>query len=452
MNQELRQLDAANPVPLDAIGPLDADQRDRLLAAAIAPTATDRPSRRTWPLRLLLAAVVTIGLAVPLQLALGLGDRLLGAVFGSPPPTGVQRLFERMLLPAVPAKEGPSTRPNRADLIRSSERLVVRIRTESGRPASLYTARLRTGGYCILATGLPFNGGGCGPYPRNVPGRPVQGVSGIYNGTRQVGSDRFGRGLTFAGRATPPTATALRVVYRDGATDYVPLTHGWFLYEVPQAHERRGHEPVRFDVLDDHDHVLGRALDPFRLHLPAVHPVTPTAASTRVVASAPLHWRRARVVLETGRTPRGGRCLRLRNTRDRIQTGHWQCDTPPDPRFPRPARRLLARPGHGIGWNLGRRVWPGQPGYVYAYGWAAPPTTRIELRFQDSTVQPLPLHDELFLYVVPADRFRLGHRPSYLVGRDRSGRVLYRRFLYPRAHCAYPGADPHCRGIIVWNG
>jgi DNA-directed RNA polymerase specialized sigma24 family protein len=46
----------------------------------------------------------------------------------------------------------------------------------------------------------------------------------------------------------------------------------------------------------------------------------------------------------------------------------------------------------------------------------------------------------------------LGRRPSYVVARDRGGRVVFRRFLYPRARCTYPVADRRCAKIIVHNG
>jgi Sigma-70 region 2 len=73
-------------------------------------------------------------------------------------------------------------------------------------------------------------------------------------------------------------------------------------------------------------------------------------------------------------------------------------------------------------------------------------------RFQDSTVQRLTLRDRLFLYVVPREHWTLGARPSYLVARDRSGRAVFRRFLYPAARCTYPDHDVRCRGIIYSGG
>jgi hypothetical protein len=76
----------------------------------------------------------------------------------------------------------------------------------------------------------------------------------------------------------------------------------------------------------------------------------------------------------------------------------------------------------------------------------------VEIRYQDSTVQRLPLTRRFFLYVVPKNHWPIGKRPSYLIGRTPAGSVIYRRFLYPLARCAYPGPDPRCSQIIVHNG
>ena len=76
----------------------------------------------------------------------------------------------------------------------------------------------------------------------------------------------------------------------------------------------------------------------------------------------------------------------------------------------------------------------------------------LELRFQDSTVELLDLHQGFFVWVVPASHWALGSRPSYLIGRDQKGAVVYRQFLYPKARCAYPGRDSRCKDLFFANG
>ncbi len=36
--------------------------------------------------------------------------------------------------------------------------------------------------------------------------------------------------------------------------------------------------------------------------------------------------------------------------------------------------------------------------------------------------------------------------------RERAGRLVSRRFLYPAGPCAYPVADRRCAHVIVYNG
>jgi len=67
-------------------------------------------------------------------------------------------------------------------------------------------------------------------------------------------------------------------------------------------------------------------------------------------------------------------------------------------------------------------------------------------------VQRLPLERRFFLYVVPTSHRAPRARPSYVVGRAASGRVVYRRFLYPLARCAYPVRDPRCSQTVVQSG
>jgi hypothetical protein len=441
-------LERANPILLDEIGALDEIEANALLSSARRPRSP-RGWRRLhvrWSARLIFAMVIVLGVGVPL--AFGVGSWLTQAVSGSAVPPAVRKQFLAMEQQAVPPKEGP---PGQRALIvdTGSEHLVTRIRTQTGQVASLYVARVHGGGWCTWATGGPFNGGVCGRGGLQARRFPIEfGGAGSLGGRK---GSRIATALTSFGRASSPEAASIRVGYRDGETGAIPLSDGWYLYDVPRAHVYRGHEPIRFDVLDAHGDVLGTVRDPLALETASVAPSRPQPASVRELARSPLDWRGADIVLSSGRDAKGERCVRVFNTGDHVQTLHWECGAEVGNRFH--AFPGQNGPGRLVSVSAGRRVWPGKPGYVYLHGWAAPPVVSLELRYQDSVVQPLPLHDRLFLLVVPRDHYLFGHRPSYVIGRDAGGTVIYRQFLYPRARCSYPGPGNRCLpGHIVVGG
>jgi hypothetical protein len=64
------------------------------------------------------------------------------------------------------------------------------------------------------------------------------------------------------------------------------------------------------------------------------------------------------------------------------------------------------------------------------WGQAGGDVDRLEVLFQDRSRRSLSQASGVFLYPVPAERWRSGHRPAFLVARDRQGRVLGKRLLY----------------------
>ena len=64
------------------------------------------------------------------------------------------------------------------------------------------------------------------------------------------------------------------------------------------------------------------------------------------------------------------------------------------------------------------------------WGQAGGDVSRLEVLFQDGRRKSLSQADGAFLYPVPAERWRSGHRPAFLVARDRRGRILGKRLLY----------------------
>jgi hypothetical protein len=403
--------------------------------------------RRLSRRRFTFAVLVALAVAAPLALA-ARSAHVLDFVFGNKPPKQVRQLFENALPAPYGIKEGPPQSATKRDVIRSSERMVAQITTRSGKVARLWVADLRTGGACFVAIGGPFNGGACNerPLPRKYP---LEAPSGSRSGRT---SARIGTDVTLFGRATSPQAASIVVYYKDGKSDLVRLNHTWFLYEVPPVHELRGHEPVRIDVLSASGQVIAKQNDPFGLHPPhtgkAERPVEPY----RLLARESLHFKGAVVELQSALGDQGHRCIRVLNTGDTTQTRNWWCAREVGQTTPSimPGSKI---PGQAVFFELHQFTKFGRPeGYVYARGWVGPKVASLEIRFQDSVVQRIALHERFFVYVVPADRWALGKRPSYVIARDAGGRIVYRRFLYPQGRCAYPVADKRCATTIVHNG
>jgi len=64
------------------------------------------------------------------------------------------------------------------------------------------------------------------------------------------------------------------------------------------------------------------------------------------------------------------------------------------------------------------------------WGQAGRDVARLEVLFQDGSRESLSHANGVFLYPVPAERWRSGHRPAFLVARDQQGRILGKRLLY----------------------
>ena len=254
--------------------------------------------------------------------------------------------------------------------------------------------------------------------------------------------------MTYFGPVGARGTTSLRMTFKDGKTASIRVHDGWFMYEVPLAQTFWGHEPVLVEALDVSGRVLAKLTDPLGLHPPKLPPLEQALKPHVLLAREPLGWKGASLELLMAKGNRGSQCIQARNTGNLFQTRRWLCD----PAVGRDSAITIERPHLKpqpvyAEWHRYTRFGQ-QAGYVYAFGWAGSSVSTVEIRYQDSSVQRIPLHHRLFIYVVPRSHFAPGQRPSYLVGRDAGGRVVYRRFLYPRAHCSYPGADAACSQTV----
>jgi hypothetical protein len=440
------RLAAANPVPLEALGEIRADQARELIEQITGRNLVRTHSART---RIAVALLVALAVAAPVAFAVA-RTHLFDFALGSPAPKHARALLDRMLPPAYGPKEGPPQWRSRKDIIRGSERLVGQTLTSRGGVARMYAVRLRGGGDCWFATGIPFDGGGCGGRARSTTIGGAIGMMFAHMGKRQPGT--FGQGVTLAGPVGASGAASIRVDYRDGSSSSIPVRHGWFMYEVPLEHTHWGHEPTRIVVLNASGHQLAARTDPFSLHRPPQPKIEQALEPHVLLARAKLGWNDASVELLFARGNKGSECIQARNTARLHWTERWLCD----PAVGHNAAITIQRPrpaAQPISFSWGRFTKFGRDtGYAYTYGWAGPPAASVEIRFQDSTVQQLPLVRHFFLYVVPQSHWTPGKRPTYIIGRAAAGTVVYRRFLYPKAHCSYPGHDAQCRQIIVQTG
>ncbi|MDX6628497.1 MAG: hypothetical protein QOH00_743 [Gaiellales bacterium] len=438
----------ANPVPASLLGEIRVEVARKLIDEISArPSRVTRSRRR----RLLVAMLVALAVGAPVAFAAA-RSHLFDFALGDPAPKKVRAQLDRMLEPAYGPKEGPPQWRTRKDIIRSSERLVGQMTTSIGAVARMYAVNLRGGGACWFATGLPFSGGGCGGRALHNKAT-IGGIIGMtfaHMGKREPGT--FAQGVTLFGPVGARGAASIRIEYKDGESDSIPVRRGWVMYEVPLAHTHWGHEPTRIDVQDASGRVLASRNDPFALHQPKQPRPEQALKPHTLLARAPLGWHGAAVELLFAKGSKGSQCIQARNTAYLQWTERWLCD----PAVGRDSAITSERPAVTpqpvyVAWGTFTKF--GQPsGYVYAYGWAGPSVSSVEIRYQDSTVQRLPLTRRFFLYVVPKNRWSVGKRPSYLIGRTASGRVIYRRFLYPLARCAYPAPDARCSQIIVHNG
>jgi hypothetical protein len=66
------------------------------------------------------------------------------------------------------------------------------------------------------------------------------------------------------------------------------------------------------------------------------------------------------------------------------------------------------------------------------WGVAGANVARLSINFRDGSHRNLSIRDGIFLYPVPGSRWNKGHRPAFLIARDRHNRVVSKRPIYGR--------------------
>jgi hypothetical protein len=435
----------------------DAPDWDDVLARAeLFGHAASRPRRRSRlrmaPRALIFAIVVVL---MGGSLALAVGDRVLHALGDGPAPTPIKHEFRDLVVPPYPLEGAPPLPKGSfaGKIIKGSERRVLAVKSGT-HVVALYAARASSGDVCFVTAGWPVEMRSCGEPLAKGPFVIIGTQRGSYAGQRSVlpRGKVVGKPIAWqlVGRARSG-ATRVRIVYADGTHHDLPLANGgWFMYSVPAAHTWPGAAPIRFDVLSATGARLGTRGDPFALKPVMSHFAVPTPASIRLLERATLPNGGGTVAIWIGRTAAGHQCFRhLRNGTTHSFPVWWCMDFVGAYGFEPDGKHAPVQ------WDLGLVNEGSHPvgfGYAYATGWVAPTISRLTVRFQGGASSDIPLHEGFFLYVVPPAHWPAGHRPSILEARAPDGRLVYRRFLYPRQHCIYPGRDPVCRNLDQGTG
>jgi hypothetical protein len=440
----------------------ELDWEDVALRADLFGRAAARPSRwRRLPVapRALVFALVVVLMGG--SLALAVGGRVLHALDDGPAPARVKDEFRQFVRPPYPLDGAPPLPKGYLPgaIVKGSERRVLTIRTGPHAVAALYTARSSKGQTCFVSVGKPWGVRGCmAPSQAGPPFSVFAAQRGSYETDVIFGKKVTARHVQWQtlGRASDPAARTLRVVYADGTHHDVVLENGWFMYLIPVAHTHPGNAPIRFDVLSAAGARLGTRVDPFTLTVPRPHFTSPTPASVRLLASTVLPNDGGTVRIWAGRDASGSPCFRhLRNGISQVSPV-WQCGNGVGVYGLASPERVGDPPRHvPVSWQLGLRNDPRKPvgyGYAYAFGWVGPKVARLSVRFQGGASVEIPLHERFFVYSVAPEHWAAGRRPSILEARDGRGMLVYKRFLYPRQHCIYPGSDPRCRNYGQGTG
>lgn len=381
--------------------------------------------RRTLAASLIAAAAVLI--VAP---AFALRGSIIDFFSADPAPTPVVRDFWSMQVGAPPGM-APGVQPGQARRVTS-----VRI---DGEPHVLYVAPSTGGGFCESWT-KAF--GGCRA-SRTLPAKqaarlsPAQlrsynamGVSGEFgaDGLRMVGGHVL----------IPDTTVELR--YQDGQSVEIPylwvskpIDAGFFLYGVPAAHRKAGHQATALVLVDRDGNEIAR--NPFQA-IPPRDVVHRLSNGTRVFAPAQAVWAKRRVLIDFRSA--AGKSITL-----------WVA----------PSRTG----GRCYWWNQGSGCLPagapivppvsigmtGAPRSVRLFGLVAPNVATVTLNYQDGTTGRIEPTQGFVLAEIPASHYPKGHRLVSTVGYDQNGHVVGRSPFQPDTPGLYPCKEPQSYGYGV---
>lgn len=196
--------------------------------------------RRSRPLRL---ALLVAALALAALLAapgLGIGSRFVDLFTGAPAP---EKVKEDVAALDVDAPAGETQGVRAGETVK-----LVEIPTSSGRPAVLWIAPTKGGGWCWSVTvGGEDGWAGCNPTGVHDEGS-IGGTSG-----------EAARGIVLLCCYVPRGTASLEVHFEDGLTVPIELVRGFFLYQVPPDRLIPARRPTALIARDQDDVELARA-------------------------------------------------------------------------------------------------------------------------------------------------------------------------------------------------
>lgn len=225
----------------------------------------------------------------------------------------------------------------------------------------------------------------------------------------------------FWGRVPQRTAQGLRLNLSDGRSLPVSMRNGFFLLQVPD--EVLAHTAPRALVAGD-DKGLRVAREPIAALGGVFPPFAGFGGIKRPPGGAALAHKRKLVV---------------RNTSVGAASA-WAA-----PSFAAPARCTWLQVGRAVFGGGCRRYQPPRQGLsevvplrirvkgqtlTLLWGQVGRDVTRLTVLFQDGRQRALAHPKGVFLYPVPRSRWNAGHRPAFLVARNRHGRILGKRLLF----------------------
>jgi hypothetical protein len=323
----------------------------------------------------------------------------------------------------APAGMAPGVLPNQARRITSVE--------IDGKEHVLWVAPTTQGGFCEEWTKFS---GGCrasrtGKAASRIGGGGLAGPNGF---------------TVLQGSFFQSTGARIELRYADGQTDQIPfvwvtapIDAGFYLYRVPDAHRRAGHQPTSITLYDSSGHVLSS--NP----LPAVE--LPDDVSHRVAGYPPLSvpakaeyaerqqlfaWHAddgARIGLWIAPERGGGTCFWTNQGSGCSNVGHPVHGT---------------YPPLGIGFQGGGK-------HVNLCCQVGKNVTRIEAVFADGDRIELNPKDGYLVWPIPARHYAIGHRLDELIAYNTAGRQIATKRISTNERALYPCTKPKNYGYGV---
>lgn len=442
------------------VEPLIQSSFDRMLPERAAPTdwadvlgragvrsrraAFGTPRKRFVVVALaLMALVVVVGAA-----AYALGHPIV-RFDAAPRATSrtIVNYFGQMTVDAVPTPVLPH-----------QARLITEVQVD-GRNHRLFVAPVRGGGFCYEWTG---SAGSCASEKRL--GERLDFMGAVQGA---AGTEYQGREFLTVISGLVPSARAARVVlhYADGQSADIPfvwvtapIRTGFFLYGIPTAHQRLGHQPVRISLVDSSGAAIAsqRLFEGYRIpkarprsqplvtHQPAGYPTMNVPARAEWTKRKQLFSLRAdtgtRVGLWIAPSRTGGTC--------------WWSNVHAGCGKLRPGSSGITklRGDSKLGDYVAANNNTGIPHYllktIRGHGYVAlcctldPSARHVKLLFQDGRdVTLAPKHGYL-IWPIPRRRYRPGHRLEEVDLYGRKGAQIGAVVFQPDVRGFYPCTKP----------